>query len=217
MFKFLTGDRDKYQSNNPGNVNYSLLLHIYQGVRPAPMVVWPMVISLALTFLVSTWFSIIFFLVLIFFCAVHFVVYRLLCENYKKGDSNPGIVVSVNPTLVAVATNMRKIGGDYPVLNIHEEKYLKKVKVGDRVATISVYGEYKDKEVIYWKDVSPTSVPTITLNKKEIKRAVESYSEEEWTKLEDALAEIQAPYKVGLYRLRVHTSDWAGEEEVVES
>ena len=85
---------------------------------------------------------------------VNFIYWLERKEHFKSGDSNPGLVIQTNPTLVAVATDLRKSSGSYPVVKIIKVP-LNNLKVGTRVVTVAHYGESINPNTSHWIDFYP--------------------------------------------------------------
>ena len=82
-------------------------------------------------------------------------------RKFKAGDANPGVIVDLNPTLVAVLTDLSKGNGELPAVKIFkanlgstEEKPL---KVGTKVSTVSNYFDTAGKDAWHWE----TSIPSL--------------------------------------------------------
>ncbi|MBI9077990.1 MAG: DUF3239 domain-containing protein [Desulfatibacillum sp.] len=131
--------------------------------------------------------------------------------HFKYGDTNPGIIIATNPTLIAVATDLTKRNRSYPVVAVREINLRKinkvKVKPGMRLATVSIYVN-DDDSAPHWSDFDPFPVQYATGNKRKITASLNRFSEKEWNRLNQAVAQIPQPYKEGLYRVDVETSDW---------
>jgi hypothetical protein len=124
-------------------------------------------------------------------------------DHFQYGDANPGRVVSLNPTCIAVATNLRKGPGSYPVLKIVQiplKKSLgKPLAIGDSVPTVALYGS-SDPESPRWSDFYPHPVECATGSREQIESVEATFTEKDYAKLESALAQV--PHKTpGLHLL----------------
>jgi Protein of unknown function (DUF3239) len=126
-------------------------------------------------------------------------------EYFRFGDSNGGLVVAVNPTLVAVATNFQKRYGRYPVLKIIP--YRKPARLGDRIATVAVYAA-SNEQLPYWRDFYPVPVDYATDDEATLAQALGSYGPEQWAETERRLQQLPQPYAPGLYKIDRSSSDW---------
>lgn len=127
-------------------------------------------------------------------------------DHFEFGDSNGGIIISENPSLVAVTTNLTKGFGDYPVIKII--KYKGKGKVGDRIGTVALYTASADDSLPHWIDFHPIPIEYATNNTEEINSAIESYDENQWIQIQDRLKEVPKPFKEGIFKVDVEDSDW---------
>lgn len=127
-------------------------------------------------------------------------------DHFEFGDSNGGIIISENPLLVAVTTNLTKGFGDYPVIKII--KYKGKGKVGDRIGTVALYTASEDNSLPHWIDFHPIPIEYATNNTEEMNSAIESYDENQWIQIRDRLKEVPKPFKEGLFKVEVEDSDW---------
>ncbi len=149
---------------------------------------------------------------------------RRCCRN---GSLCPAVVVSVNPPLIAVSTDLSKSAEEsWPALKILRQP-LRAVsgpplQIGDRLPAVSFYLSRSamatsasratglnlgasDKP--YWYDFSPVAVPCITDDPAVIQKAMQRLTEsgDLWAELQAGLAQVPQPYRVGLYRLNRET------------
>ncbi|MFD2095444.1 DUF3239 domain-containing protein [Corallincola platygyrae] len=173
------------------------------------------IISLVLFLLTSVLFG--FFVTKIAFLFVPVACYMnwyywIAASEHFTADSNGGIVISKNPTLVAVSTNLAKFGGDYPVIKVIEYKPSKFVRVGDRIGTIAVYEAHEDDDgesfINHWVDFEPIPIDYATDDRSEIRREIARYSDEQWEDIESGVSQLTKPYSPGLYRVHIADSDW---------
>ncbi|SHJ67746.1 hypothetical protein SAMN02745216_02069 [Desulfatibacillum alkenivorans DSM 16219] len=138
-------------------------------------------------------------------------IWRRLHLYFKYGDANPGVIIAVNPVLMAVATDLQKRSGRYPVVAVREVKIRKidkiKVEPGMRLATVSLYTN-GDEAAPYWTDFDPFPAQYATLSSPKIAALFERFSQQDWDDLEEAVAQIPKPCTEGLYPLDVENSDW---------
>jgi len=189
-------------ATNPGNVNLKPLVWIKYNLSTTLILTVCLVLSIWLTVSISLWFFIIILLVI----AINLFYWRRKNEHFRYGDSNGGFIVSNNPMLVAVTTDLTKGFGDYPVIKII--KYKGKGKVGDKIGTVALYSASVDDSLKHWIDFEPIPINYATDNSAEIERAIKSYDEEQWKLIESRLLQIPKPYIEGLYKIKGETSDW---------
>lgn len=164
----------------------------------------PLLASLVFTFEVSLLWG---FLPSAFFFVINYFYWRRKSEHFAYGDSNGGIVVSENPKLIAVTTDLSKgfAGGSYPVVKIIP--YKGKGKLNDRIGTVALY-EGTSSCTPHWSDFFPVPVEYVNNNKAELNAVLCSYSEESWEVLENRIKQIGQPYKEGLFKLSAEDSSW---------
>ncbi len=125
--------------------------------------------------------------------------------HFVGGCINPGKVVSVDPPLIAVYTDLTKGGPRHPVVKIlpHPLRRMARgpFREGQRIATIATY-EPGDEEQPHWKDTYPIAVQCATSSRREIERVTESLDAEDWQTLDAALEEVPRPFEPGLYQIR---------------
>lgn len=131
------------------------------------------------------------------FLAIH------IRERFLYGCVNPGMVISSNPTLVAVFTDLRTRETPYHVIKVLPQP-LKRTKigipaVGTRLATIAVYEGNAQKG--NWDDFHPIVINCVTDNQADLDRVLQSIPDWEWLELEVGLREI--PKESGLYSINV--------------
>lgn len=127
-------------------------------------------------------------------------------EHFKFGDSNGGVIISERPRLVAITTDLTKGIGSFPVVKIIS--YKKKGKIGDRIATVALYTASTENNLPNWIDFNPIPLNYATNDVTEIERALQSYSEKQWSSLERRLSQLQKPYQEGLFKVDLESSNW---------
>jgi len=150
-----------------------------------------------------------FFFIMMVIIVIILEHYWLKLKEHYTADSNAGLVISTNPNLVAVSTNLTKSDdGNFPVIKVIKYKVRKNVKFGDKIATVSTYKRDLDDTLDHWVDFFPLPVNYATNDINEINNEINSYPKEQWDNLEKGLMEIEKPYKEGLYKVETKTSDW---------
>jgi hypothetical protein len=127
--------------------------------------------------------------------------FRTISRHFWIGNRNPGVVVSHNPDLIAVLTDLSTGRGGYPVIKIlpHPLKLMAggRPAVGARVATIAIdHGLLSEPR---WRTFRPFAVNCATADRKLIQEALESIDERDWQALDWALRQVPTPYQPGLY------------------
>lgn len=134
----------------------------------------------------------------------------LLSENFEYGCLNPARVVSVNPYLIAVYGDLTSQGDSvWPAIKILPQPLGKirgrRMQIGDRLATVSVYSDAGARSKPYWDDFYPTAVNCVTDDETAVRDALWRLNhslEEGWNELERYLALVPQPYRPGLYWMR---------------
>lgn len=200
----LTVDDETY-ATNPGNVEVNAWVWTrYNFTKVAPLA-FGLVFSIFLVLEYSLWF-IPFVLIMTGIILYYWIRIE---EHFELGDSNGGIVVSLNPPLVAVATDLTKGPGEYPVIKLIPYKPHRKSKVGDRIPTIALYRRGEDDDNLpYWVNFFPIPLDYATSDQKEIEKAMATYPEHQWKQIEDRLAELSRPLKAGIYKSHIALSGW---------
>lgn len=192
---------DSTFASNPGNANLNPFVYI----RFFPK--WGSILgfSLILSLLLLQYSPLFLFLVLLSIF-INCVYWKNRQEHFKFGDSNPGVVVKINPTLVAVATDFTKGSGKYPVVKIIKTS-LRNLKKGDAVGTVALYRGTID-DIPHWSDFYPIIIDCATDNLIEIRNAKASYTPKQFLDLEKGISQLQEPYREGLYRVHDDNSNW---------
>jgi len=133
------------------------------------------------------------------------VIYWIRCKEHFTADSNPGLIISVNPPLAAVWTDLTKGLGNFPVVKVIPYKVKRDLEVHDRIGTVAVYSH---GEGPHWSDFNPVPIEYATDDRMDIDREVENYEEWQWKLLEEGIAELPRPYRPGLFRVQEAESDW---------
>jgi len=153
----------------------------------------------ALYFSAWHWIWAIFFLLLPLLAWIRWTI------HFRTGNAEPGKVVSLDPVLFAVATDLTKGIGSFPALKIVQSKrlphiYRGSLAIGFRLATVCMY-EFSKADSPSWADVHPMPAEYVTSNKKKIAKVMQLFSQEDWDKLDRFLKQVPLPYAPGLYRI----------------
>lgn len=134
--------------------------------------------------------------------------WRRVQEHFQHGCVNPSIVVSISPLRVAVATDLTKGDGRYPVIKVIQ-KSLPGVMgqepiVGMRLATVALYqADPNDTEDLapHWLDFDPRPAECATRDVDAVQRAFLSLGDEDWRDLDEWFEMAGRPSDVGIYRV----------------
>lgn len=144
------------------------------------------------------------FLPAAFFAYCCYFYWNRVKSQFIAGCVNPGQVVSVNPPLVAVLTNLTKGGTDCNVIKVLRQPLSKMIdgepSIGQRVATVAFYNSYND-ELDHWDDFDPVVVDCVAAEQADITRVLSSIESDDWQELADNLPQIPSPPVPGLYRV----------------
>jgi hypothetical protein len=187
------------EASNPGRVRLNVwcwLIH-----KPFWPAVWAGGLALAVALAVlHSW---VWWVAVGLLALVNLLYWVGLRERFRAGCINPGLVVAVEPTLVAVGTDLSKGLGEYPAIKIIRAPLWaiggQPVLVGMRLATVATYSEGANPEEPHWVDFTPHPVQLATFDEAEIARTLSSIDEEDWPELEEALRQVPQPYRPGLY------------------
>jgi len=191
-------------ASNPGNVRLKPIVWVKHNLQRIAILTSVLLIAIFLTIAYSWWFIVLLVVLLV----INIFYWVRTKEHFAHGDSNGGVVASLDPVLIAVKTDLTKGYGAYPVVKIIEYKTSKSVKVGDKIATVALYQASEDENLPHWIDFNPVPVSYATNNNKEIDRALASYTEDQWNELESGLEQVPKPLSPGLYRINLTRSDW---------
>ncbi len=144
------------------------------------------------------------------------IYYWLHVSEHFSADSNLGVVISVDPPLVAVYTELQKYGNAYyPAIRVIDYKVSKPIKFGDEVATISVYQDDDDDSYMniehepdFWVGFRPLPVEYATDNAEEIQAELDSYPVGQRALIMALVEQLPKPYEQRLYKVNVENSSW---------
>ncbi|WP_227428919.1 DUF3239 domain-containing protein [Psychrobacter sp. I-STPA6b] len=201
-------------ASNPGQISVSPFVWYRHHAVMGGIIVLLLLAILCLCLFVDMKFVVLF----IIFAIVHQINFIRIKEHFYYGDSNGGIVLATNPVLVAVYTNLSKGFGYYPVIKIIECPTLKALNIGDRIATVALYQASINEQLPHWINFEPLPVNYVSNNQADIDKALLSYGEDYWERLEQGIPQVPQPYQVGLYKINIENSDWEDDSaELVQS
>jgi len=178
-------------ASNPGNANLNPFVWFLYNYKLIALMTLGLLLFIYLAAKISLWFII----TSIILFGINTFYWLRKKEHFHSGDSNGGILISINPNLVAVSTDLTKGFGDFPVIKIITYKTSKKLKLGDRIPTVALYSESTDDNVPHWIDFTPIPLSYATNDKNVIQEGIDSYSTDEWNDLETRLKEVPRPDK----------------------
>ena len=197
----LTMSQGSYASN-PGKLRVNPLRWILH--KPT----WPIVLALLFVgsvALVSFWPGFLTGFALLFGGAFNFFYWRRVSDHFRYGCANPGIVVSLDPTLIAVSTDLTMGEGKYPVIKIIEANLTKSagepLKVGSLLPTVALYNHPANDDHPHWSDFDPLPADYVTGNVAKVLMVLATFTHEDIDELKSGLKHIKQPYEPGLYVL----------------
>jgi hypothetical protein len=187
-------------ASNPGNARVNALRWAWYYPK------WPLIwvstfaINLFAVFAFSRWFL----LPLVPVLGLNALYWVRVKEHFRYGDTNPGLVISINPILIAVATDLTQGVGSYPAVKIFRARSHRVMgvepQIGIRLPTVALYTRSHDPKCPHWSDFDPRPLEFATGNKDVLDRAMASFSEADWHRLESAIQQL-SDTKPGLYLL----------------
>ncbi|QDU95922.1 DUF3239 domain-containing protein [Lignipirellula cremea] len=130
-------------------------------------------------------------------------------QHFWCGCVNPGVVVSLNPMLIAVCTDLSKGSGTYLAVKVIRSR-LDRIQgqppqIGTRVATVALYdGAPIDLGKPAWHTFYPVPVECVTTDLADMQGVLASISATDWQDLSTCLAQVPQPFRTGLYRMGRH-------------
>jgi len=129
---------------------------------------------------------------------------------YKNGDILPAIIISLNPTKIAVMTDLSKHFGYYPIIKVMTFYFTKlngkPIEIGDKLPINATYFD-EENHPKYWSDIWPIPVEFATNDRDVIGEKRYSVPMEDWNLLEDNLYQINIE-EDGVYKLKIEGSSW---------
>ena len=125
--------------------------------------------------------------------------------HFRFGDANPGVIVSADPPLMAVATDLTRGRGDYPAVRVVRVN-LKEIdgeplRRGQRLPTVALYGAPAAEQVPYWSNFDPLPVQYADRRPKTVADVMATFEPEAWQTLKAAVNRLPRPFAAGLYLL----------------
>lgn len=174
---------------------------------------WPLIWigSLSVTGLLSAWSP--WFLVLaVPTLGLNLLYWVRVQEFFSHGNARPGLVLQLNPTLVAVATDLTQGWGSYPAIKVIRTRLKRsmgrRLRPGSRLPTVALYKRSLDPMCPHWEDFFPRPLECATWNKRMVARIMATFSEIDWQTLEQSVQQLPS-WEPGLYMLPTEGDDQA--------
>ena len=186
------------RASNPGALRVSYL-HWARAFPTGPISITLLFVLFAALAVTVNWFFWIPFALVIPVAALILIRTR---EHFVSGCVNPAVVVSQDPCLVAVCTDLSTgMAGSYPVIKVLPQP-LKHMpggapKVGTRLAAVALY--YGTGEGGHWDGFDPVVINCVTGNRQDIDRVFSTISIADWKELGAGLKQVRTPRTPGLY------------------
>jgi hypothetical protein len=121
-------------------------------------------------------------------------------DHFRHGCVCPAVVISTNPYLIAVATDLATTdAARYPAIKIMKQPLGKMTggppQIGTRLATVATYRG--DVNSAHWDDFEPIVVNCVTTDEREIARVFSSITQEEWEDLDRGVRHLPERPKPG--------------------
>ena len=150
--------------------------------------------------------------------AMNVFYWRRVRALFIAGCINPGRIVSLEPPLIAVATNLAKgPGADCTAIKVlpHPLARMRDIalRVGEPLGTIAFYGAWTD-EATHWNDFDPIAVNAATSSSQEIQRILATLGPDDWSELDRGLQQLPQPFESGMYRTFVQQTPRLSPQEL---
>jgi hypothetical protein len=141
--------------------------------------------------------------------------YWLNVVEHYRADSNLGIVISIDPPLLAVYTDLSKGVGSFPAIKIIDFKVKEKLQLGTEVGTVAIYRSEdedsflnSDDELNYWVNFYPLPIDYATDNTSEHELHMSAYAVGQKSLVMATIRQLPKPYTQSLYKVNIANSDW---------
>jgi hypothetical protein len=186
-----------YSASNPANVRLEVVHFLKCDLKDVLILVAAIVLSGVIA--VFNWKPAL--LVLGLGVAVVIVSIWQARSMFQVGDVCAAMVIDPQRNLVAVATDLSKSNKPHLVVKVLKQP-LSRVTGGPfeqdtRLAFVAMYNGFEHEP--RWRDFGGYLINSGTTNAKALKRTLRSISDEQWENLESAVAELEKPYRPGLY------------------
>jgi hypothetical protein len=136
--------------------------------------------------------------------------------HFAAGDLSPGIVVSMNPCMVAITSDLSMGGPSYPIVKVLElpldEHPSMTFQTGSRVPMATVFQHPPSEQVKRWVDCNPEPIAFATDLETAVEQCTLLLDEQEWQMLQHCIARLPHPLEEGVYLIRptglVDVTEW---------
>jgi len=206
MLKELATHRELSDSSasNPGMLRISNLKYLLS--FPKWPIIWLSLLILSFVLLCFvTWFGI---LPVLFFGLANLGYWYIIRTKFVAGCVNPGMVVSLDPPLVAVMTDLSKgmIERDWTYVRVLPQPLQSMTGgppfLGQQLATVAYYDRSEDTDP-HWEGFAPTVINCVSYSEPDIARVFGTLDKNDWQQLSAGLKQIPQPVSEGLYKVEL--------------
>jgi hypothetical protein len=189
-------------ASKPGGLTVNPILWLRH--YPTWSVLWLMHLGLAIKLALSVHWA--FWAGVALLVAANGLYWIRVYEHFRHGCANPAVILQLKPMLIAVWTDLSQGDGEYPVIKIIRKKVPsvdgERPYQGAKLATVALYQRGADDNLPCWGDFNPIPVGCVTWRKDEMKRIMDSFTDEDWAALCEGLKRLPGPLRPGLYHVR---------------
>ena len=188
------------RASNPGNLRVNRL----RWLRHYPR--WPLIWFSSLAFFVVLAYSFhwSFWIFAVLLLLMNWLYWRRISDQFRYGCANPAMIVSLDPMLIAVSTDLTKGFGKYPVIKIIEKNLPtacgQLARLGSMLPAVALYHQSPD-EMPHWSNFDPRPIDCATGDVEAMRRVMNTITEDDWNELRVGLKQVPQPFCCGLYHI----------------
>ncbi|MCA9176480.1 MAG: DUF3239 domain-containing protein [Planctomycetales bacterium] len=199
-------------ASNPGKIKPDL--YRWFTFYPTWPIVWIVALVLSVIFAFAWHWSL--WIVAALMAAMNWHYWHRVVVHFQYGNALPGVVISLEPMLIAFSTDMTTGVGSFPAVRVIKKRFDElggqTPKVGTRLIGVALYAR-SSSSVQHWEDVDPVPIECVTDDPKVHARLMSTMTEQDFQELFTWLRGV--PRKAGLYFIQPDGS--AKEYQFVES
>jgi len=190
------------RASNPGNLN----VNPFRWFRHYPT--WPMIwcCSLLLFVALACLINWKFWIAALLLLGMNWLYWQRVRDHFRYGCANPAFIVSLDPMLIAVSTDLTKGVGEYPVVKIIKKSLpmacCQIPQVGSRLSTVSLYKASPDDKLPHWVNFDPRPIDCATEDMDAIQTVMSTFTDDDWNELKLWLKQVPYPFRCGLYPIK---------------
>jgi hypothetical protein len=141
------------------------------------------------------------------FAGLFWLYWWIQRAKFISGCTNPAMVVSLDPPLVAVLTDLAlsPAGTRWHYIKVLEQPLNSMTgelaRVGQRLAAVATYRKGDSKE--HWNDFSPVVVNCVSRSVGDIARVFGTLTSGDWQDFDKAIRQVPQPISAGLYKVEL--------------